>query len=169
MVDMGLKAKILVLFANAYDMKGENGEPVSGCSCHYLFWGESGETMIPQSEPDFNHSVGQQRAKVNLPYAMREKLQVVPAIYEGVFNMTTGSDGRPVMKLQDVSYYCDVSMVEKVVPGIIVPGMVPREDLELLPDVNGEPELPPDVNGEPELPPDAKEDQKQQPDLKTKK
>lgn len=145
MVDMGLRAKILVLFVNAYDMKGESGDQVSGCSCHYLFWGEHGETMIPQSEPDFDKSVGQQRAKVNLPYAMREKLQVVPAIYEGAFTMTTGSDGKPVMKLQDVSYLCDVSMVEKVVPGIIVPGMVPREDLEQPPEVKEDPEQPPEA------------------------
>lgn len=145
MLDMGIKAKILVLFANAYDMKGENGEPVSGCSCHYLFWGENGETMIPQSESDFDKSVGQQRAKVNLPYAMREKLQVVPAIYEGAFTMTTGSDGKPVMKLLDVAYLCDVSMVEKVIPGIIVPGMVPREEPELQPEAKEEPELQPGV------------------------
>ena len=124
MMDMGMKAKILVLFVNAYDMKGESGDRVSGCSCHYLFWGEAGETMIPQSETDYDKSVGQQRAKANLPYEMREKLQIAPAIYEGTFTMTTGSDGKPVMRLQDVAYFSDVTMTEKVVPGIIVPGMV---------------------------------------------
>ena len=28
------------------------------------------------------------------------------------------------MRLQDVAYFSDVSMTEKVVPGLIVPGMV---------------------------------------------
>ena len=129
MLDMTMKAKILVLFANAYDMKSESGERVSGCSVHYLFWGENGEVMIPQSETDYTKSVGQQRAKANLPYEMREKLQVAPAIYEGSFTMTTGSDGKPVMRLQDAAYLCDVSMQEKIVPGLIVPGMVNPPDL----------------------------------------
>lgn len=34
------KAKIMILFANQYDMKDDSGNKVTGCSVHYLFWGE---------------------------------------------------------------------------------------------------------------------------------
>lgn len=37
------KAKIMILFANQYDMKDDSGNKVTGCSVHYLFWGENGE------------------------------------------------------------------------------------------------------------------------------
>ena len=33
------KAKIVILFANQYDMKDEAGNKLSGCSVHYMFWG----------------------------------------------------------------------------------------------------------------------------------
>ena len=39
------KAKIVILFANQYDMKDETGDKLSGCSVHYMFWGEDGEVL----------------------------------------------------------------------------------------------------------------------------
>lgn len=117
------KSKILVLFANAYSLKDETGKSVEGCTVHYLFWGEGGEQLYSISEPNVSKSVGVQRAKVSLPIGFREKIMIAPAIYEGSFQMSIGSDGKPVLKLVDVAYISNVEMKEHVVPGIVVPGM----------------------------------------------
>lgn len=122
------KSKILVLFANAYDMKDETGRSVTGCSVHYMFWGEKGEQLIEQSEWDVTKSVGIQRAKCSLDYDIRKKIPVAPAIYEGTFMMTVGGDGKPVLKLTDVAYFSNVEMKEKVVPGLVIPGMVEHKE-----------------------------------------
>lgn len=124
------KAKILILFANAYDMKDEMGDRVSGCSVHYLFWGENGESMIPMSETDATKPVGMQRAKCSVDAILRNKIQIAPAIYEGDFEMKTGSDGKPVLRLKDVAYVSNVEMKEKVIPGLYVPGMKQPEAFE---------------------------------------
>ena len=118
------KSKILVLFANAYEMKDDQGNVVKGCSVHYLFWGEHGEQMIEQSQWDPTKSVGVQRAKCSLDFDIRKKIPIDPAIYEGEFIMTVGGDGKPVLKLQDVAYVSNVQMREKVVEGLEVPGMI---------------------------------------------
>ena len=38
-VSLTSKAKIVILFANQYDMKDEDGNKLAGCSVHYMFWG----------------------------------------------------------------------------------------------------------------------------------
>ena len=45
------KAKIVILFANQYDMKDEAGNKLSGCSVHYMFWGENGEVLASEALP----------------------------------------------------------------------------------------------------------------------
>lgn len=122
------KVDILVLFANAYDMKdGETGERISGTSVHYLFWGTGGDALKRVIDFNGDKPVGYQRAKVSLPLDSREKIPVAPAIYEGTFTMTVGSDGKPVMKLIDVAYKCNVDFKESVIDGFEVPGMVKQE------------------------------------------
>lgn len=121
------KAKILVLFANAYEIN-DNGRTMAGCTVHYLFWGEHGEQLLSQSETNLDKAVGFQRAKCSLDFDMRAKLQVAPAIYNGDFVMQTGSDGKPVLKLVDVAYVSNVEMKEKVIPGVWVPGMIQPEE-----------------------------------------
>lgn len=124
------KAKILVLFANQYQITDEKTGEVtnSGTSVHYLFWGEAGENLITQSEWDASKSVGMQRAKVSLYFDARTKIPLAPAIYEGSFEFSVGSDGKPVLKLIDVAYVANVEMKEKVVDGLEVPGMIKPEN-----------------------------------------
>ncbi len=122
------KAKILVLFANAYSMLNERQEKLEGCIVHYMFWGEEGEKMISCREDDVNKPIGIQRAKCSMDISSRIKLAVAPAIYEGSFELTTGGDGKPVLKLVDAAYVCNVEMRERYVPGFIIPGMVVREE-----------------------------------------
>lgn len=123
------KVDILVLFANAYDMKdGETGERISGTTVHYLFWGTHGDALTRTVDFEGEKPVGYQRAKVSLPYEARKKLAVAPAIYEGSFTMAVGSDGKPVLKLVDVAYKCNVDFAESVNAGFEVPGMVKPEE-----------------------------------------
>lgn len=123
------KAKILVLFANCYDMVAD-GRQVAGCSVHYLFWGEQGEALLEQSEYDVSKSVGVQRAKVSMDSAMRVRVPIAPAIYEGTFETRVGGDGKPVLRLVDIAYYSNVRFMEHVVPGLVVPGMIMHKEPE---------------------------------------
>lgn len=103
-MEMTSKAKILVLFANAYDMKDEAGKQVSGTTVHYLFWGENGEQFAPQVSANTSAPVGYQRAKCSLPFNSRNDIPYAPAVYEGDFVMSVGSDGKPVLKLSAVKF-----------------------------------------------------------------
>lgn len=121
---MTSKAKILILFANSYDMKDESGNKLTGCSVHYLFWGENGEVLTSVAEFDPGKPVGVQRAKCSVESVLRSKIAVAPALYEGTFEMTVGSDGKPVSRLRDVAYISNVEILPKVNPGFVVPGMI---------------------------------------------
>lgn len=126
-MEVKTKAKILVLFANAYSMLDGQGRPMSGCSVHYLFWGENGEQLLTQSVWDPTKPVGIQRAKCSISMELREKIPVAPAIYEGDFLMSVGGDGKPVLKLQDIAYVSNVEFKAKVIPGLQIPGMLVQE------------------------------------------
>lgn len=117
------KAKIVIFFANTYNMLNERQEQMKGCTVHYMFWGEDGEKLMEQSEWDVNKPVGVQRAKCSVDFDLRTKMPIAPALYEGDFIMTVGGDGKPVLKLTDVSYISNIRIQPKVVNGIVVPGM----------------------------------------------
>ena len=58
------KAKIVILFANQYDMKDEAGNKLSGCSVHYMFWGEDGEVLASEAQFDPTQPVGDRKSVV---------------------------------------------------------------------------------------------------------
>lgn len=105
-------------------MLNERQEQMKGCTVHYMFWGEDGERLVEQSEWDISKPVGIQRAKCSIDYDLRVKIPIAPALYEGDFMMAVGGDGKPVLKLLDVAYVSNISIQPKVIPGIMVPGMV---------------------------------------------
>lgn len=129
MANRGLtsKAKIVILFANQYDMKDESGNKLVGCSVHYLFWGEDGEAVASEAEFDPTKPVGVQRAKCSVESVLRNKIVVAPGLYEGTFEMTTGSDGKPVNRLRDVAFISHLEIKPKVLSGFYVQGMIPPE------------------------------------------
>jgi hypothetical protein len=118
------KSDILIFYANAMNSTGSDGSVIKGCSVHYLFWGENGTALVGQSEPDVTKPVGLQRGKSWVDYNLREKVRIAPALYEGTFTMTVGSDGKPVLKLVDVAYKSNVKMEAYKINGLHVPGMV---------------------------------------------
>ena len=104
-----MKAKILLMYAMPYSIKESGRDEVEGVTLQYYFWGEKGETLAPKEYLDgIDKTIGMQRAKSSVDFALRKKLVTVPAIYEGEFEMTVGSDGKPVQKLTDIDYVCDV-------------------------------------------------------------
>ncbi len=115
------KCDILVFFANAIDTIGEDGSKIRGCTIHYVFLNQM---YAVQSEYDITKPVGMQRGKSWVDYAMRDKVRLAPAIYEGTFEMAVGSDGKPSLKLTDIAYKSNVRFVPYRVEGLELPGMV---------------------------------------------
>lgn len=111
-MEFGSTAKILVLGYTPYQIKDERtGAVTSGTTVRYLFWGDHGESL--QSVfTDPSVAGGVAPAKVSLPYEARINIGKAPAIYDGTFIMSVGSDGKPVLKLQDVKYFCDLDVKE---------------------------------------------------------
>lgn len=112
---LGNKTKILVTFANIYDMPAEVGrDSMKGCSVEYYFYGEAGEALAPTISEDMTQPQGYRRSKVSMNYEKRAEIPVCPCICEGTFTMVTGSDGKPVMKLVDIEYVEPFDIAELV-------------------------------------------------------
>ena len=102
--EVGNVMRILVVFANAYDMPAEGTKPASkGCTVRYFFLGTDGSGLKPYSDA-LDAPVGYQPGKVSLDYDKRAKIPFAPAVYDGEFEMNVGADGKPVMKLKDLEY-----------------------------------------------------------------
>lgn len=98
------KMRIVVMYASVYDMPAEAGrDAMKGCTVNYYFLGNEGKALIPYSN-DLDKEIGYQRSKVSLDYAMRAKIPVAPAIYDGYFEMTVNGQGKSVVKLVDLEY-----------------------------------------------------------------
>ena len=126
-VSLTSKAKIVILFANQYDMKDEDGNKLAGCSVHYMFWGENGEVLASEAEFDPTKPVGIQRAKCSVDSVLRNKIVVAPGLYEGTFEMTVGSDGKPVNRLLYVAFLPPLETKPKPLPGFILQRMFQPE------------------------------------------
>lgn len=98
------KMKILVMYANEYDVDGNKGTTIN-----YFFFGDNGELLQTQFAP--NGSVGYQRAKVSLEWEKRAKIIKAPAIYDAEITWAVGSDGKPVIKVVDLNFVSDVSFI----------------------------------------------------------
>lgn len=97
---------ILVTFASVWKM--DSGQ--TGMTLNYFIYGNSGEGM--QSRQDLSGgTVGQQRAKCSLDVSMRNKVTFVPGIYKAKMGMTIGSDGKPVLKVEDLDFLSKVSIL----------------------------------------------------------
>jgi hypothetical protein len=91
--------KILVTFANVWKM--DSG--ATGCTINYFMFGENGELMEPRDDLS-GGPVGQQRAKCSLDVNMRQKISFVPGIYDAMMSYKIGSDGKPVLTVEDLDF-----------------------------------------------------------------
>lgn len=100
------KMKILVTYVGVWKM--DNGQ--SGMTLNYFMYGENGEQMISRVDAT-GGPVGQQRAKANLDPAMRSKITFVPGIYDSQMGFKIGSDGKPVLTVEDLSFCSRVQII----------------------------------------------------------
>lgn len=107
------KQRILLMYANEFDMKTEDGRMLKGCILNYFFFGEHGELL--KARYDQVGNVGFQRAKSNVDYDMRNQVVCAPGVYDAEFEMSVGSDGKPVLKVSNLSFVgeANFSLVEK--------------------------------------------------------
>jgi hypothetical protein len=95
--------KILLMYSGVVNIPASNGQSaVNGLSVEYYFFGENGEQLQPKISAD--GVSGTRRGKVFLDEAMAKKVSFVPGIYNGTFEMSIGSDGKPVLKLTDIDF-----------------------------------------------------------------
>ena len=94
--------------SNCYNIPAENGSPANeGMTVEYYFYGENGEPLESQFCMGAEHA-GSRRSKVSLKPEFAGKLQYVPGIYNGEFEMKIGSDGKPVLNLVDFKFISGV-------------------------------------------------------------
>ena len=97
------KFRIFLYYSGLVDMKAtETRDAVKGVSMEFLFYGEHGEQVEPTVSAD--GVSGTRRGKSFLSEDKLHKVSYVPGIYDGTFEMTVGSDGKPVLKLVDVDF-----------------------------------------------------------------
>lgn len=107
------KSKILLTYANTYDMQQDNGDRVRGTSVQYFFLGDDMKLM-DSKEVEYGKAGGVQRAKASMDYeVMKDKVKFVPGIYDADFSMSIGSDGKPVLKVIDMDFFakCELKPV----------------------------------------------------------
>jgi hypothetical protein len=98
-----MKFKVLLMYSGLVDIPAREGQAaVSGVSVEYYFFGENGEQLQPKISAD--GVSGTRRGKVFLDSNMQKKVSYIPGIYDGSFEMSVGSDGKPVLKLVDIDF-----------------------------------------------------------------
>lgn len=100
-----MKQRILLLYANQYSMKDDDGKLIEGVSCNYYF-----NTTL-QAVGNADGSVGMRAAKGSIPFELFFKIKKAPAIYEATFDMKVGGDGKPVLTIVDLDFIEEVAVV----------------------------------------------------------
>lgn len=102
---MEMTQKIVVLYAGQYAMVDEKTKQKNeGISVSYLY----GDNLNSNLNP--NGSLGQRPAKASLSPVCWASLTNVPGLYNGIFQMSIGSDGKPTLRLIDVQYESRVAL-----------------------------------------------------------
>lgn len=100
-----MQADILVMYANSYDMKGEDGRSLSGVSLEYFIW-QDGKPFIAEhlSPGEVADDIGVKSSKCSLPLEEVSHLVAIPGIYTGNFTMSVNKDRKGVLKLMGIEY-----------------------------------------------------------------
>lgn len=96
---------IVLLYANKYNMVDEQtGETSKGTSINYYF---------NQFKPTINQdgSKGLRPAKSTSDYELMNKVTAAPAMYRATFEMTIGSNMKPVLKIVDLEYLDEIQLI----------------------------------------------------------
>lgn len=99
-----METQIILLYAAQYQIEDSRGFN-RGVTCNYYF-----NTEL-RAEDNANGSKGTRPAKGSIDYALWPKIVTAPAIYNAKFEMSVGSDGKPVLKIVDLDYVTDAKIV----------------------------------------------------------
>lgn len=98
--------QIILLYAGQYDIPDERGGKNNrGTSISYYF-----NTNLV-AEDNVNGTKGTRPAKSTCDFNLMSKIVKAPALYDAAFEMSVGSDGKPVLKICDVDYVSDVEII----------------------------------------------------------
>ncbi len=98
-----MEMQIILLYAGQYQITDEStGEIKQGVTCSYYF-----NTDL-RAEDNKNGSKGTRPAKGSIDFGLMKKIKSAPALYNAKFEMSIGSDGKPVLKIVDLDYVSDV-------------------------------------------------------------
>ena len=101
-----MEMEIILLYASQYQIVDEKtGEINRGVTCNYYF-----NTDL-SAEDNTNGSKGTRPAKGSLDFYLMEKVVKAPALYRATFEMSIGSDMKPVLKIVDLDYVDEVKIV----------------------------------------------------------
>lgn len=102
---MELKMKIILLYARGYSIT-ENGKTNEGITVQYLI----NDNLDPVRTTDER---GFRVTKGSMPTSEWPSISDCPALYEGTFKMSTGSDGKAQLKLITCSFISHLSTTQK--------------------------------------------------------
>lgn len=103
---MMMKQQIILLYAGQYEIVDEKTSEVNrGVTCNYYF-----NTNLV-AEDNKNGTKGTRPAKGSLDYDLMAKIVKAPALYDAEFEMSIGSDMKPVLKIVDLDFIDVVQIV----------------------------------------------------------
>lgn len=98
-----MELQIILLYAGQYQITDETtGEIKQGVTCNFYF-----NTDL-RAEDNKNGSKGTRPAKGSIDFLLMKKIVSAPALYNAKFEMSIGSDGKPVLKILDLDYVSDI-------------------------------------------------------------
>lgn len=101
-----IQSEIILLHASQYDVvDDQTGERSRGTSISYYF----NTGLDPIANPD--GSKGLRPAKCASDFGLMSKVLAAPALYLATFEMSIGSNMKPVLKICDLTYVDDIKMV----------------------------------------------------------
>lgn len=101
-----MKTEIILLYAGQYQIVDEKtGEVNQGVTCNYYF-----NTNL-SAEDNANGTKGTRPAKGSLDFLLMGKIVKAPALYMAEFEMSIGSDMKPVLKIKDLEFLDEVQIV----------------------------------------------------------
>lgn len=107
-----MKMPIILLYAGQYEIPDEKTGVINrGMTCNYYF-----NTDLAV-EDNVNGTKGMRPAKSSCDFMLMQKVVKAPALYDADFDMSIGSDGKPVLKIVDLDFVDQVKIVPVGVSG----------------------------------------------------
>jgi len=101
-----MKQQIILLYAGQYSILDERtGEVNQGTTVNYYF------NVDLVSEDNTNGTKGTRPAKSTCDFHIMGKIVKAPALYDAEFSMKIGSDMKPVLKIEDLTFIDEIKMI----------------------------------------------------------